>query len=207
MPIKALILDLDNTIYPVSAVADDMFRVLFNMIFSSGEFKETQESLKESIMRRPFVYVAREFAFSEKLRTQGINHLQNLTYEKPIQPFTDYKIIRALPYTKFLVTTGFEKLQQSKIERLGIAQDFHAIFIVDPSKSNLTKKDIFQKILTEYQYANDELIIIGDDLNSEIKAGNELGIRTVVYDFAKEQELTGPQRIIRNYIELNSHLV
>jgi putative hydrolase of the HAD superfamily len=207
MPVKALILDLDNTIYPVSSVGEEMFRSLFDLIFSGNEFQGTKEEVKAAIMRRPYFVVAKEFFFSERLHNEGFRLLQNMTYDKPMVPFADYAIVRDMPYTKFLVTTGFISLQQSKIDRLGIAGDFEKIFIVDPSRTNQSKKDIFQEILSAFSYSKDELIVIGDDLNSEIKAGNELGIRTVVYDFAKEHELTGPQCIIRNYTELNSHLV
>lgn len=206
MPIKALILDLDNTIYPVHSVGEDMFRELFDMIFSSKEYNGTKDEVKAAIMRRPYFVVAKEFSFSERLYKEGFRLLQNMTYGKPMVPFADYQIVRDMPYTKFLVTTGFISLQQSKIDRLGIAGDFEKIFIVDPSRTNQTKKDIFQKILTEFSYSKDELIIIGDDVNSEIKAGNELGIRTVVYDFAKEHLLTGSQHVIRSYSELKQHL-
>ncbi|MCU0358488.1 MAG: HAD family hydrolase [Cyclobacteriaceae bacterium] len=202
MPLKALILDLDNTIYPVSAVADDMFHTLYDMIFSSGEFEGNKGEVLDAITRRPFVVVAREFSFSKDLTEQGIQHLQALTYDKPIDPFPDYAIVRDLPYTKFLVTTGFSGLQRNKIDCLGITHDFEEIFIIDPTQTNQIKKDIFELILTKYNYTTDDVVVIGDDLNSEIKAAKDLGIKSIVYDFANAYPSTAEMIAIRNYREL-----
>ena len=35
---KALILDLDNTIYPVSAIGEKLFGKLFHLIIESGDY-------------------------------------------------------------------------------------------------------------------------------------------------------------------------
>ena len=69
--------------------------------------------------------------------------LNNTTYNKPITPYKDYKIVEALPLEKFLVTFGFLKLQQSKIDGLGVRGHFKEIFVVDPEKTPKTKKHIF----------------------------------------------------------------
>ena len=40
MPKQALILDLDNTIYPVQQIGQDLFCNLFQLISESGEYQE-----------------------------------------------------------------------------------------------------------------------------------------------------------------------
>lgn len=87
-----------------------------------------------------------------------------------------------MSYEKFLVTAGYQKFQQSKITGLNLEKDFKEIHIVDASVTNLTKKDVFADIIDRYKYKISEVLVIGDDLDSEIKAGIELGIDTVVYD-------------------------
>lgn len=199
---KALIIDLDNTIYLVSSIGDVLFKPLFQLIARSGEYTGNLDELKAEIMRRPFQFVASDFLFSEKLKTDCLKLLSDLTYKDSIHPVENYETIREIHCKKFLVTTGFTKLQNSKIERLGIKNDFEKIYIIDPGKTAQTKRDIFKKILINYKFRLDEVLVVGDDLNSEIKAANELGIETVLFDYKLTHTGTEDQKVIRNFKEL-----
>jgi len=181
---KALILDLDNTIYPVSAIADELFSKLFDMV---DEFREmlndpASKDIKYDFTQQPYQHVAEKYHFSAELTEKGLQHLQNLTYDKPIKPYNGYNEIKALAVEKYLVTSGFSKLQQSKIEMLGIANDFREIYIVDQQLASRTKKDVFTGFISNYGYKPDDILVIGDDPHSEIKAAIELGIDTFLYD-------------------------
>jgi len=179
---KSIILDLDNTIYPVHAIGDRLFSELFRMISESGEVKQDMEKLKGEIMRRPFQLVARDFELSAALTARCTEHLQTLRYEGPIQPFEDYAFIRTIPVDRYLVTTGFKILQESKIDGMSLRNDFREIHIVDPMHQRKTKKDVFSDILMRHEYAKNEVLIVGDDIQSEIRAGRELGIDVILYD-------------------------
>jgi putative hydrolase of the HAD superfamily len=181
---RALILDLDNTIYPVSSIAGNLFDKLFKLLDENAGHIN-QDSLlkaKDELTRRPFHLVADKYNFGDELKTQANNMLKAFTYSLPMQPFDDYVHIRGLPHTKFLVTTGYTKLQKSKVKLLGLEADFAEIHIVDPETSNQTKKDVFADILKRYNYMADEVLVIGDDPESEIKAATELGIETFLFD-------------------------
>ncbi|MFA6270994.1 MAG: HAD family hydrolase [Candidatus Paceibacterota bacterium] len=203
---KAIIFDLDNTVYPVSSIGKKLFKPLFELINESGEYSGDRKEIRLEIMRKPFQLVADQFSFSPKLKSDGLKLLADTTYNEPMKPFDDYQAIRKLNCKKFLVTTGFTKLQQSKIEQLGIEQDFDQIFIIDPSNSDLTKKDIFRKILDANNFEKTDLLVIGDDLNSEIKAAKELGIFTVLFDFNLEHSETENQKVIRNLTDLEAFI-
>jgi putative hydrolase of the HAD superfamily len=99
-----------------------------------------------------------------------------------MQPFADYHLIKVIPIKKFLVTTGFTNLQRSKIKMLGIENDFEEIHIVDPEVSAITKKDVFAGIMKRHDYHVEDLLVVGDDPESEIKAAIELGIDTFLFD-------------------------
>lgn len=202
---KTLILDLDNTIYLVSSIGDILFKSLFELIEQSGEFTGNLDDIKAEIMRRPFQFVANDFAFSDGLKDAGIKHLESLTYPDQIRPVENYEIIRTIPVTKFLVTTGFTTLQNSKIDQLGIRNDFEEIHIIDPGKTAKTKRDYFKQILVKYKLKTDEVLVLGDDLNSEIKAAKELGIDTILYDFRSVYTETGDQKVIRNFSEFPAY--
>jgi putative hydrolase of the HAD superfamily len=203
---KAIIIDLDNTIYPVSSIGDKLFKTLFSIIYESGEYSGDFDKIKPEIMRRPFQFVADEFLFSESLKSVGISHLSELTYEDKMQPFEDYYFLETIPCKKFLVTTGFPKMQKSKIKQLGIEDDFEEIFIIDPGKSDITKKDIFNKILTDNKYKVDEILVVGDDLDSEIKAAKELEIDNVLYDYKCEHIKIENQAVISDFRDLQFYI-
>jgi putative hydrolase of the HAD superfamily len=108
--------------------------------------------------------------------------LKETVYHKAITPYKDFATIEAVNLPKFLVTFGFAKLQQSKIDGLGVRSQFKEIFVVDPEITPETKRDILLRIMEQYGYRNKDLLVIGDDPESEIKAGQDLGIPTYLYD-------------------------
>lgn len=179
---KAFIYDLDNTVYPVASIGNELFASLFRLIRENGQFAGSFDKIRDDIMRAPFQVVAQKYQFSEELTQQGIRLLRSLTYEGDIQPYPDYAEIRNIPGDRFLVTTGFRKLQESKIRGMGIEADFRQVVVVDPDTSDKTKKDIFADIMQQHGYRPAEVLVIGDDPESEIKAARELGLDTVLYD-------------------------
>jgi putative hydrolase of the HAD superfamily len=181
---RVLILDLDNTIYPVSAIADHLFGKLFKLIDENlrEADKQAAENAKHELTRRPYHHVADEFGFSPELKEKGIQLLRNIEFEEPMYPYEQYNDLRQIPVDKFLVTTGFTKLQMSKVEMLNIGSDFKQVYVVDPEQSDETKGDVFKKIMQENGYKTEDVLVIGDDPKSEIKFAIELGIDTFLFD-------------------------
>jgi putative hydrolase of the HAD superfamily len=175
---KFIILDLDNTIYPVYSIGNELFKTVFELIEETGEYDGPLDLVKRDIMRKPFQVVASAYGFSAALTRAG----KDLEYNGPIKPFDDYDIVRQCPQQKFLVTTGFEKLQWSKIRGMKIGNDFSEIRIVDPMNSSSTKKDVFLDLIGKYALDKQALLVVGDDPHSELKAAVEIGIDAVLYD-------------------------
>lgn len=202
MRIKALILDLDNTIYAVESIGEDLFKSLFDLIEESGEFSGDLQEIKADIMKKPFQKVASDYKFSERLSDEGTRLLQELTYEGRIGQFEDYEELRKIPLDKYLVTTGFRKLQQSKVDGMRLERDFKEIHIVDPATSDLSKKDVFADIIHRQGYEEKEVLVVGDDPDSEIRAGEALGTAVVLYDKMDRIDEPGTLNKIRNFEEL-----
>lgn len=201
---KAIIFDLDNTIYPVSSIGDKLFNDLFKLIEEDGRYIGSLEVIKDAIQKKPFQVVAKEFNFNQELTARALHALADLEYNDVIKPFDDYLQTRDIDLLKFLVTTGFTKLQWSKINRMELEKDFEACFVVDPAESDRTKKDIFAEIMEEYSLKPQEILVVGDDIHSEIKAGKDLGIDTVLYDYTGKYSDTSDYdgNIITNYDSL-----
>lgn len=71
-------------------------------------------------------------------------------------------------------------MQNSKIDCLGIRNEFKEVHVVNPVIT--TKKDVFNDILQRYGYQPNEVLVVGDDPESEIAAAGTLQIPTVIYD-------------------------
>lgn len=203
---KAIFFDLDNTIYPVAAIGEKLFQPLFELIAKSGEFKGDLEDLKASTMRKPFQHVAAQYQMSDLLKERAMRLLHNLTYNEAIDVFPDYEAIRQLPLQKFLVTAGFTKLQFSKIYQLGIENDFTEIYVVDQTKSNDTKRSVFSGIMQSHQYSPKDILVVGDDPESELKAAKELNIDAVLYDSLRMYDQTVDLPRITDFKELEVYL-
>lgn len=201
---KAIILDLDNTIYPVAAIGKEVFAPLMELIRETNDFNDQLSEIEQEIKRKPFQHVAAKFMFSPTFARQCYFLLMKTTYDKPIEPFADYALLKTLPVDRYLVTSGFKNLQWSKIRNLGIEQDFKEIHVVDALTSNLTKKAVFADILERTGLQTGEVLAIGDDLESEIKAAKELDIDYVLYDkIGMYTTLAEPRKIVdyRNVLD------
>lgn len=202
--IRALIIDLDNTIYPVKSISAHLFAPLFNLIDEYADALDANDiaTAKEEITRAPFQRVAAEFNFSNELLQRGIALLTETVIDEAMQPYPDYKHLQNISLDKFLVTIGFIKMQNSKVNKLGIRNDFRNIYIVDPANSAKTKTDMFEQIMQTYHYAPNEILVIGDDPESEIKAAKPLGIKTVLYDPYGKYTLGHADHHMKNHREV-----
>ena len=182
MKIKALIFDLDDTIYATKSVVSDMYKDLFALL--KPKVSETVlGNIQEDILTTPFHIIADRYAIDRDLRDQGLKICLEMDFEGPMQTFADYKLTLNNSADRYLVTAGYIRLQESKIRQLGIEKDFREIFIPDPYASELTKTDVFEQILNKYNYKPSDVLVIGDNPESEIAAAKELGIATYLYDY------------------------
>ena len=77
---RAIIFDLDNTIYSVPGVAEDMLASLVGLIEENGEYKTNMQAIKTDMMRKPFQVLADMHGFSQNLIQKGFQHLQTITF-------------------------------------------------------------------------------------------------------------------------------
>jgi len=202
MPKKAIIYDLDNTIFPVSSIGDKLFGPLFDLITESGQHNDSMDAIKYAIMRTPFRIVAQRHNFSDELTQKGIDIQETIDYKDEMNTFEDYPEIKNIPGERFLVTTGFRTMQLSKIRQLGITEDFKEVHVINPVET--TKREVFADILKRYDYQPDEVLVVGDDPESEIAAAKTLGIPTVLYDKNDTQDAAAADYKITHFADLKT---
>jgi putative hydrolase of the HAD superfamily len=180
---KAIIFDLDNCLSAADEPGQQLFAPAFAAITRASQGTHVEGVLPQAfadMWRLPFDFVAEKYGFTAVMRAAGWDILSYLEVTTPMHGYGDLEVLKELPGRLFLVTSGFRRLQESKIRALGIASVFTAIEVdaID-EPGHRGKQQIFEHILHACQLQPQHVLVVGDNPESEIGAGCRLGIRTV----------------------------
>lgn len=64
---KAIIFDLDNTIYSVYSIGETLFAPLFELLEQDGTQLQHLSTIRDEVIRRPFQHIANDYQFNEEL--------------------------------------------------------------------------------------------------------------------------------------------
>ena len=183
MKTKALIFDLDNCLAAANEVGVDLFGPAFDAIREANHGALSDETLLQAFAdtwRHPLDWVAAKYGFSKAMLLAAWDVFVMMEVNRPMVGYGDLAILAELPVQRFLVTSGFRRLQESKIAALNLGPLFTAIYVDAIDEPNrIGKQGLFQQIMADYKLAPEEVLVVGDNADSEIEAGNRLGIKTV----------------------------
>lgn len=179
-----IILDLDDTIFETKSMNPRIFDSAITLI---EDYYQQHHSIQKSkkviteLWSYPIDVVFKKHNTEEALVNQFYQMIAEIDFrDLNIKTFEDYKEIKNLHKRKILVTTGLKELQLAKIKALGIENDFEEIYIDDPRQfPRKYKVDIFRQILLNSKINPENVWVIGDNPDSEIKVGKELGMKTI----------------------------
>lgn len=179
----AILFDLDNCLSAADEPGPSLLQPVFDAISRANCGTLAPESLEQAMAEcwfQPFDFVAAKHRFSDAMLAAGWEAYSALEVRTPIRGYPDLKLLGELDAKRFLVTSGFRRLQQSKIDALGIRDLFEAIHIdaIDDAE-RLGKEQIFRHVLGEHGLRPEQVLVVGDSPDSEIRAGKNLGMTTV----------------------------
>jgi putative hydrolase of the HAD superfamily len=199
--IKAIIFDLDDTLYDCSGTLvlksrKRAAKIISRVInCSEKEALELQLKLEEKLGLKTDIY--REIA--------NLYNLSDKFYKEVSKTFDalDIKDITLFPgvtasisklkrdgYKLILVTSGDRDLQERKIKALVLERAFDEIIITDNSSG---KEKCFKEILIKYDLKPEQVFCVGDKIKDEIEAGENMGMLTALmkhgryYNFYKSK--------------------
>ena len=181
--IKALIFDLDSCLAAADEIGDTLFAPAFQAIRSANQGEVPEDLLRAAFAdcwRFPFDLIADKYRFSHAMRRAGFEAFRKTEVTRPMYGYGDLAALAEIPARLFLVTSGFRRLQESKIKALKIAHLFtevHIDAIDEPQRKG--KFAAFEAILKKHWLSPEEVLVVGDNPESEIAAGNRLGMTTV----------------------------
>jgi putative hydrolase of the HAD superfamily len=181
--VKALIFDLDSCLSAANEVGDKLFEPAFQAIRSANNGHVSEDQLRAAFAdcwRFPFDSIADKYGFSPAMRSAGFAAFPQIEVSQPMHGYGDLAALGELKAKMFLVTSGFRRLQESKVKALGISHLFtevHIDAIDEPGPKG--KLWAFETILQTHQLSPKKVLVVGDNPDSEIAAGNRLGMKTI----------------------------
>jgi len=221
--IKAILFDLDDTLFDCCGLLVEAARrraaramVAAGLPLTEEEAYEEQILLAEQHGPRYTVFdaMAERHGMPSSLAEVALA-AYNSDEVGDIVPFPDVpdtlERLKAQGYKLLMCTIGVPARQQRKIERLGLEPYFDEIAIVD-IETGEHREECFRGLLAGHGLRPQEVLVVGDRIQSEIKTGNAMGMLTVqmVHGRFKDQtpksDIEEPDYKIQHIAELHNVL-
>src|SRR5688572_29515517 len=169
--IYGVIFDLDNCLSPVDKTDPALFEPVFLTLRSTNNGTFSEDALQvafDDFWRLPLDLIEVRHGFSPAMKQSARAAYSELEV-KTLTGYPDLPLLAKIEVPKFLVTTGFRRFQESKIRALGIAPLFEAVHVdVIDEVGRKGKIGLFAEILETHRLNADEVLVIGDNPESEI---------------------------------------
>ena len=190
MKIKAVIFDLDDTLYDCSGSLIDASRsraakalVEAGLPCTEEEVYQLQKELSEK--HGPYHLIFNEIVN----KYNADNKLVNIAYKaynssevSEIKPFpyviSTLKELKEKGYKLFLLTVGVHERQEKKINILGLKPYFDEIVISD-QEIGLPLEDCMRDLVGRHDINFGEAVMVGDRVREELRIAKSLGMTTI----------------------------
>lgn len=183
MSVRAVIFDLDNCLAAPDEPGRDLLDPVFSAVREANHGRLSDEELKaafEACWVQAFDKVAKEHGFSKEMHDAGWEAFSRVEVCVPMLGYGDLDVLPSLGERRFLVTSGFRRLQESKIRALGIADAFDEVVVDaldEPGRRG--KERVFTDLLAKHGLEPAEVLVVGDDPESELASARKRGLRAV----------------------------
>jgi len=180
---SAIIFDLDNCLAAASEPGEQLLTPVFDAVREANTGTLTPEALETALRdcwMHAFDWVAARHGFTEQMRAAGWTAFRQIEVRQPMHGYRDLDVLPTIGDVRFLVTSGFRRLQESKIRALGVAQLFAAVIIDALDEPNRRGKErIFGDLIREFSLREEDVVVVGDNAESELAAAKRLGLPRV----------------------------
>jgi len=188
-PIKAVVFDLDDTLYDCTGtLVEASRRRAAQVLVESGLPLTEQETLALQAQLAneygPTFLVLDEIARRYDIGREALDrafHAYNSDEVGEICAFPDVMptltFLRGQGVLCFLLTSGIYKRQSTKIAQLGLGDAFDEIVINDIERGVLLS-ECMRYVFAKYHLRAEEVLVVGDRPQEEIRIGKDLGAAT-----------------------------
>lgn len=227
MQYKHLFFDLDHTLWDFEANARETLQELYtiNTLEKKGVsdfdlfFKRycyhndqlwqryTNGTIKQEELRWKRMWLSLlDFKIADEplAKLLAVQFLEQLPNRKNLFPYTieilDY--LKAKNYLLHLITNGFESVQHNKLFHSNLSDYFEEVITSEKANSLKPNKEIFKFALDVTGANTRESIMIGDNIDADIKGAMNAGLDTVFVNHLNIETDVKPTYIVRHLREL-----
>lgn len=179
-PLHAVIFDLDNCLAAANEAGDELLEPVFAAVRQANHGALSAAALDAALRdcwTHAFDFVAERHGFTRRMREAGWEAFRTIEVRQPMQGYGDLALLPSLGERRFLVTSGFRRLQESKVRALGIAACFEAVVIDAVDEPDRRGKErIFSELMAAHGLDAREVLVVGDNEESELAAARRLGM-------------------------------
>ncbi|MEP7186625.1 MAG: HAD family hydrolase [Rhodanobacter sp.] len=181
--IDALILDLDNCLASASEAGSVMYDEALTAIRRANDGSVPGQQLDaacQALLGKAYDVVARDYGFTPAMTDAGWRAFASFEVNHPMHGYGDLDRLADIDVPLCLVTSGFRRLQESKIRALGIAAHFRETVVdaIDETP-RLGKRGHFERLIETHGWNVSRVWVVGDSPASELAAGRAIGAVTV----------------------------
>ncbi len=231
MKYRHLFFDLDHTLWDFESNAkltlEELYTSLQLPTYGIGDFllfferynyhnDRLWERYRKGYIRRDELRIKRmrqtlldfKVANEDLAQTLDTRFLELLPTRTMLFPHTKEVLEHLLSkdYRIHLITNGFETVQHSKLKYAGLTGYFDQVITSEASNSLKPRKEIFEYAFQKAGANPEESIMIGDDLEADIKGAQNAGIDQVFVNHKKVPVTTEATHTIYSLKELEEIL-
>lgn len=180
--VRAIIFDLDNCLAAANEVGEELLEPVFAAVRVANDGALTESELHAAFRDcwvHAFDVVAARYDFTSRMRAAGWEAFRRIEVRTPMHGYGDLALLPSLGERRFLVTSGFRRLQESKVRALGIEACFEAVVvdaIDEPARHG--KERIFRDLMSQFRLDAADVLVVGDNPESELAAAARLDLRS-----------------------------
>lgn len=197
--IKAVLIDIDDTIFDFEKCSKNSFlKTLekFNIKFKEEDFSYfnrvndilwTKQKLGEINIKE--VFIKRDYLMGKYFNIDIEKGLFNDLFVKflydeieMVDGIEDLLLYLSDKYKIFTASNGVYDMQVNRIKKSNLSKYFTDIFVSDKIGYEKPDKKFFQKIMDLTNFSNDDLIMIGDSIKSDIIGAKNSKIKSIYFN-------------------------
>lgn len=182
--LRAAVFDLDHTLFDPRTLPPSLFGPLearLRLVAAGVVSPAVLDVVLADAWRLPFDRVAALHQLPPELTAVWQEAMSTVEVSEPLTPYPDvYAGLEQLSLSRFLLTTGFRRLQESKVRQLGLTLFFEAVYVdaLDPP-GPVGKRALLERVLIEQALSPPEVVVVGDRADDELAAARSLGMVAV----------------------------